>query len=68
MIIKPLITVNVDPATREERLKALLAGRPPASSSNDANSTVGTIAAGDTRARNRYFYKDLPVLRRHSPE
>ncbi len=64
MIIKPLITVNVDPATREERLKALLAGRPPASSSNDANSTVGTIA----RARNRYFYKDLPVLRRHSPE
>jgi len=28
MIIKPLITVNADPASREERLKALLAGAP----------------------------------------
>jgi hypothetical protein len=46
MIIKPLITVNTDPAGREERLKALLAGRPTTSSSGDTNGTIARASDG----------------------
>ena len=41
MIIKPLITVNVDPVRREERLKALLAGQTVA----PENHTGGRVLA-----------------------